>query len=143
MTRILSDTYTNTVNLSVPGEVGLDDFKEPDLVYTDVANQSISGGAVIVPHNLGTIGSGTLIANSGLGALQFLTNNGAFSIQAPINPGSLVIEVTNGPSAGAITFIGFNVSLNIGENYLLTSGYVYFLSIIKINRATYLWKATQ
>jgi len=143
MSRVLTSSPTNVVNLSVPGDVLLDDIENADVLLTDAINQSISGGAVIVPHNLGVFTTGILTPNSGLGPLQFLTNNGSFQINAPVNPGSLTIEITNGPTAGPITFVGYNVSSNIGENYVLTNNFVFFLSIIKINRASYIWKATQ
>ena len=47
------------------------------------------------------------------GNYQFITNNGAFTITAPASDCAVDILVTNGASAGAITFTGFTIAAPI------------------------------
>jgi hypothetical protein len=52
--------------------------------------------------------------------------------------------VTNGPSAGAITFSGFTVNANTGEPLTTTNGNKFIITIVRINgTATYMVKALQ
>lgn len=57
-------------------------------------------------QDLGT-GSGTVHLDLANGPKQKITNNGAFTLAAPTDVGDCHIRVTNGASAGSITFSGF------------------------------------
>jgi hypothetical protein len=142
MTRILTPSVTTVIDLTQSGLVEVD--TQAPVLRGDLVAQSISGGARVTAFNLGTINSGTLTPDSGNGPLQYLTNNGVFTVQSPIYDGSLVISITNGITAGNITFSGFNVGGNIGDSYNTVVGNIFFLFILRINgRSTYTWKATQ
>src|SRR6185437_16045212 len=78
-----------------------------DLVKTDVKAQSFTGGFRPTSYSIGTMSSGTLTPDPGNGPLQFLTNDGAFTIAAPAYDGAMDILIANGSTAGAITMSGF------------------------------------
>ena len=67
---------------------------------------TISVGFNITPFNGGTISSGTYTPAAANGNYQYLTNNGAFTLAVPAADCAIDILVTNGASAGAITFSG-------------------------------------
>jgi hypothetical protein len=68
----------------------------------------ITGGARVTSLDLGTpTGSSTVTLDPGDRPLQHLTNNAAFTLAPGSNAGSIILDVTNGASAGAITTSGF------------------------------------
>lgn len=85
----------------------------PALVITamlrgDVESQTaITGGAAVTPKALGTITTGTVTPDPAARALQSYTNNGAHTLAPSGNNGSMLVDITNGASAGAITTSGF------------------------------------
>lgn len=108
------------------------------------ADQTLSGGANVTANNLGTISSGTTTLDCGASPLQYLTNNGAFTLAAPSNDGSCIVEVTNGASAGTITFSGWTVGSNTGDTYATTNTNKYDLFVRRINgHSSYQWSALQ
>jgi hypothetical protein len=96
----------------------------------DVADQTVSGGANVTSKSLAT---GNITIDCGACPLQFITNNGAFTITAPVADGSCMLLVTNSASAGAITFSGFSVGSNIGDALTTTSTSKFTVSIWRIN----------
>jgi hypothetical protein len=74
----------------------------------DTADQTLSGGANVTSFDHGIVTTGTLTVDCGQCPLQFVTNDGAFSIAAPAEDGSAILLVTNGTSAGAVGFVGFS-----------------------------------
>lgn len=108
------------------------------------ADQTVSGGANVTSQSLGTISSGTTTIDCGARPLQFLTNNGAFTLAAPSNDGSCIVLVTNGASAGTISFSGFSVGASTGDSYATTNTNKYSLSVWRINGTSgYRWAAHQ
>ncbi len=87
----------------------------PLAIFNNQEDQTLTGGANVTSKSLGTISSGTLTIDCGARPAQHLTNNGAFTLAAPVNGGSCFVTVTNGASAGAITFSGFTVGTNVGD----------------------------
>lgn len=83
--------------------------------------QTLSGGATAATVPLGTISSGTVTINCGSGPLQSGTNNGAFTLAAPASDSSCIVTLTNGATAGAITFSGFSVGSNTGDTLTTTN----------------------
>lgn len=74
------------------------------------ADQVITGGARVTSLALGTAGvvdTGTLTLDPGDRPLQHYTNNGAHTLAPGSNAGTIVLDITNGSSAGAITTSGF------------------------------------
>ena len=98
-----------------------------------LADQTVTGGANVTSDNLGTQSSGTLTIDCGKCPLQYLTNNGAFTLAAPSNDGSCMVFVTNGSSAGTITFSGFTVGSNTGDALNTTNTDLFTISIWRIN----------
>lgn len=110
----------------------------------NTADQTLSGGANITSSNQGTKSSGTFTVDCGVSPLQYITNNGAFSLAAPANDGSCIVLVTNGASAGTITFSNFSNGANSGDTYALTQNNKYSLHIWRINGTSgYRWAAHQ
>jgi hypothetical protein len=106
--------------------------------------QTITGGFRVTPYNGATIASGTVTPDTYNGNYQYYTNNGAHTLAAPANDCAVDILITNGASAGAITFTGFTVGTNVGEALTTTSGSKFIISIRRINAvATYTIKALQ
>jgi hypothetical protein len=96
----------------------------------DVADQTVSGGANVTSKSLTT---GNITVDCGACPLQFITNNGAFTITAPAADGSCMLLVTNSASAGAITFSGFSVGANTGDALTIVSTNKFTISIWRIN----------
>jgi hypothetical protein len=116
----------------------------PGAVSLSAADQTLSGGANVTASNLGTVSSGSTTVDCGKSPLQYLTDNGAFTLAAPANDGSCALLVTNGSSAGTITFSGFTVGANVGDPLTTTNTSKFMVSIMRINgTATYITKALQ
>jgi hypothetical protein len=81
-----------------------------DCAFLNVADQTLSGGATLTPFSIGPVSSGTQTVDCGKNPVQFLLNAGAFTLAAPINDSHCLVQVVNGPSAGAITLSGFSTS---------------------------------
>jgi hypothetical protein len=93
-------------------------------------DQTLSGGANVTANNFGTVSSGTATVDCGRSPLQYLTDNGAFTLAAPANDGSCALLVTNGSSAGTITFSGFTVGANVGDPLTTTNTNKFMVSIM-------------
>ena len=99
---------------------------------------TISVGYSLTPNNIGTVSSGTTTPAAASGNYQYLTNNGAFTLAAPLADCAIDILVTNGASAGSITFSGFTVGSSIGSALTTTNTSKFIISIRRINSvATY------
>lgn len=108
-----------------------------------VGGQTVTGGFNLTPYSLGTIASFT--ANPLNGNYQYGTNNGAFTLTAPASDCAIDILITNGASAGAITFSGFTVSAtSLGDPLTTTNTNKHLITIVRINGvSTYVNKALQ
>lgn len=116
------------------------DFVAPNVTAT------FTKGFTVTPNNIGTpAASSTVTPDPTLGNYQYLTNNAAFTIAAPASDSAIDILVTNGSTAGAITFSGFTApSGGGGDTYATTNANRFLLMIRRINAvATYAWKALQ
>ncbi len=100
-----------------------------NLLRSTIADQVLSGGWNVVPH---TNTTGSITIDCGQGPLQTITNNGAFTINAPASDGQTILQVTNGAAAGVITFSGFSTG-NVGDPIATTSGQIYAIMIWRIN----------
>lgn len=137
--------FTNTLTLSGTDSTTMTfPSTSANVAALNLASQALTGGVVVTPTNLGTISSGTTTVNCGTVALQYFTNNGAFTLAAPANDGTCILLVTNGASAGSITFSGFTVGSNTGDSYATTNTNKYKLFITRINSvSSYQWSALQ
>lgn len=94
------------------------------------ADQTLSGGANVTSLSLTT---GNVTIDCGARPLQFITNNGAFTITAPSSDGSCMVLVTNGASASTISFSGFSVGASTGDPLTTTNTQKFTISIWRIN----------
>ena len=71
-------------------------------------DQVLAGGARVTSKDLGTpTAASTVTLDPGDRPLQHLTNNAAFTLAPGANTGSILLDITNGASAGAITISGW------------------------------------
>lgn len=111
------------------------------LAALNIADQTLTGGANVTSLSQST---GNITVDCGARPLQFITNNGAYTITAPANDGSCILMVTNGASAGATTFSGFTVGSSTGDPLTTTNTNKFYVWIGRINSvATYTIKALQ
>ena len=103
-------------------------------VLTDANTATISKGFNLTPNNIGTVSSGTVTPDPTLGNYQYLTNNGAFTMAVPGSDCAIDIMVTNGASAGSITFSGsYTVGGSTGSSLTTTNTNKFIISIRRIN----------
>lgn len=135
---------------------GPDESALGSILHANTQDQTVHGGAV-TPSNC-ALGQGfptctvsaniTVTIDCGLGPLQTLENNSAFTLKPPVNDGSCDVLVQNGASAGTITFSGWNVGSNTGDTYATTNGNYYTLFVRRLtapggSKAGYFWGAHQ
>ncbi|RWI19453.1 MAG: hypothetical protein EOQ94_20890 [Mesorhizobium sp.] len=104
------------------------------MVQKAVDNTGIAAGFTSTAVNDGTKSSGTYTPWPSGGNMRYITNGGAFTLAAPTQVGdySMIIQIVNGATAGAITFSGF--ALSPGGNSLTTAnGSRFNLYITKLN----------
>jgi hypothetical protein len=132
----------STVNVSI--NTSMVSINGGNVFSTTATGQNISGGSTYTSSNQGTKSTGTFTIDPGACQLQYITANGAFTLAAPAADGAVDLLVTNGASAGAITFSGFTVGSNIGDPYVTTSGFKFVFYIRRINGvSTYQIRALQ
>lgn len=100
------------------------------LAYLTVADQTLSGGANVTPL---ANGAGTVNVDCGLRPLQYVPNTGAFTINAPTNDGSCMLQIENGAGASAsVTFSGFQ-TVNTGDAITNSATAIFTVSIWRIH----------
>lgn len=135
-------TLESTVTSSIETLEGTVDALDGTFVAL-AGDQTITGGYRLTPHDLSTIAS-SFTPDPANGNYQYGTNNSAITWNAPANDCAIDILVTNGASAGAITFSGYTVSSNTGDALTTTNGHKFIVSIRRINGvSTYVKKALQ
>ena len=129
------------VNFTFAGNTSVTFPLSGTLLSNSVADQTISGGANVTALSQST---GSIAIDCGKCPLQYITNNGAYTITAPTSDGSCVLLVTNGASAGSTTFSGFTVGSNTGDALTTTNTSKFMIFIIRINgTSSYTVKALQ
>jgi hypothetical protein len=107
-------------------------------VLTTSNNATITKGYYVTPNNIGTVSTGTTTPDATNGNYQYYTNNGAHTLAAPATDSAIDILITNGATAGAITFSGFTVGSSTGSALTTTNTNKFLISIRRINAvATY------
>ena len=108
-------------------------------------SQTLTGGFRFTPYNGGTLTAGqTFTPNAYNGNYQYYINSGAHTFAAPANDCAIDVLVTNSGTAGAITFSGFTVGLNVGDALTAAATNKFLISIRRINAtSTYIIKALQ
>lgn len=142
-TKILTDTertklsniednadVTDTANVTAAGAVmdsevtdlaGIKSLDTTDILFADVGDD-LTAGYTSDSYSHGTISSGTVTPAPATGEenFQHLTNGGAFTLAPPANPCTVVLEITNNASAGAVTTSGFTQVT--GDEFTTTNG---------------------
>ena len=98
---------------------------------------TVADAVTTTADNDGTISSGTYTPTPSGGNMKRIVNGGAFTLAAPSAAGdyTLVIQITNNASAGAITLSGFNRTA--GSPFTTTNGHDFFVYITKCNGFTF------
>lgn len=108
-----------------------------DTLKSDTS-RTLTAGYVTTAVSDGTKSSGTYTPDPATGAFREVTNNGAHTLAPPSNTGSLtmIVEYTNGASAGAITTSGFTKVT--GDPFTTTNTNKFKLYISKGGTGTHL-----
>ena len=102
----------------------------------DLAGGTLNAGFSVTPYPLGTISSGTTTLSAANGNQQFCTANGAFTLAPQTSSSSIVLEVLNGASAGAITTSGYTKVT--GDSYATTNTNKYLFFSTKTQNYSHL-----
>ena len=113
-----------------------------DLVLTSRATENTTAqdldhaGFTATADDDGTQSSGTYTPTPVGGNMKRIVNGGAFTLAAPTATGdyTMVIQITNNASAGAITLSGF--SKTSGNPFTTTNGHDFFVYVTKCNGFT-------
>lgn len=97
---------------------------------------TVADAVTTTADNDGTFSSGTYTPTPVGGNMKRIVNGGAFTLAAPSASGdyTLVIQITNNASAGAITLSGFNRTTG---SFTATNGHDFFVYITKCNGFTF------
>jgi hypothetical protein len=118
----------------------LDSEKEPAdaAILKSDETENVTVGYTATAENIGTVTTGTVTPNPATGNLKRYVNNGAHTLAPPSATGdyTIVIQITNGASAGAITTSGFTKVT--GSSLTTTNGDDFLLFITKLNGFTHL-----
>lgn len=139
------DTTIRTGNFPAPGSFPALSVGGSN-VLTVAGAQTLTGGFQETPFDLGTPTNGsTVTPNPSNNLKQKVANNVAgFTIAATAQVGDVELLITNGASAGAITFSGFTKQWT-GDSLDTTSGHVFVVFIYGMpnGNSAYLIKALQ
>ncbi|UOF80288.1 prophage mumc02 [Caudoviricetes sp.] len=103
---------------------------------TSNADDALTGGYTTTAYNDGTFSSGTYTPTPAGGNMKRIINGGAFTLATPSASGdyTLVIQITNNASAGAITLSGF--TRTTGNSFTTTNADDFFVYVTKCNGFT-------
>lgn len=119
-----TDTLTNKDLSAATNNIGVSAIRTSGTLPSAI-------GANITPYTgIGTIASGTVTpAPQTHGPMPNYTNNGAHTLAPPANPCSMIVEITNAASAGAITTSGYTKVT--GDAFTTTNGHKFLCTIVK------------
>lgn len=142
-----TDNGSNRVRVIAPASVASDaDVTLPGVTghfLSTAESKTIAKGFLVTPYSGGTVSSGTFTPDAANGNYQYYTNNGAHTFAVPAADCAIDILITNGASAGAITFSGYTVGTT-GDALTTTNTSKFVVSVRRINSiSTYLIKALQ
>lgn len=92
--------------------------------------------ATYTSYSGGTQSSGTYTPSASNGNLQHITNGGAFTLGVPTTDGTIVVEMTNNGSAGAVTTSSFTKVT--GDSLTTTDTHVFLLYITTAQTVSHL-----
>lgn len=131
--NILDGVTASTVELNFVDGVTSAIQTQLDNRVTANADDTLAAGYTTTAVDDGTKSSGTYTPSPAGGNMKRIVNGGAFTLAAPTAVGdyTLVIQITNNATAGAITLSGFSKSA--GDSFTTTDGHDFFLFITKCN----------
>lgn len=135
-------TASNSLTLAGTDSTTMTFPSTSSTVLTTGNTATVTKGYAATPFNAGTKSSGTFTPAESDGNLQYATNNGAHTLAPPTNNCTIIVQYTNGASAGTITTSGFTkVS---GSAPGTTNGDDFLAYITKLNGFSHLtWVALQ
>jgi hypothetical protein len=109
---------------------------DADTLKADTTDE-LTAGFTQALSALGTVTTGTTTLIFAVSNIQTLTNGGAFTLAPPSSGnGTIILEITNNSSAGAITTSGF--SSVTGDAFTTTDAEIFLCSIVKVGSNSYL-----
>ena len=123
-------SFSNTLTLAGTDSTTMTFPSTSSTVLTTGNTATITKGYTVTPASIST---GSFTVTPANGNYQYVTNNGAYTITAPASDCAVDILVTNGASAGATTFSGFTVGVNIGSALTTTNTNRFIISVRRIN----------
>ena len=94
---------------------------------------TLTKGYAATPYSL--TWTGTVTPDEANGNFQYATNNAAVTLNPPTNNSTIVLQVTNGATAGAVTTSGFT---KVTGSFSTTNTYKYMCYITKCNSVSHL-----
>jgi len=128
-----TDVLAYDATIVVDADIGVSvQGYDADTLKADTSDD-LTVGFTATSYSAGTKSSGTFTPDPANGNFQHATNGGAHTLAAPTATGSytIVIEITNNGSAGAITLSGFDVS--DGDDFTTTNTDFFQVFITKTN----------
>lgn len=124
--------YVGGVTSAIQTQLDAKEGTDAEILRADT-DDNVTGGYTATSDDDGTKSSGTYTPDPAGGNFKHIINGGAFTLAAPTATGcyTLVIEVVNNASAGAITFTGFDKES--GDTLTTTDGDDFQLVITKSN----------
>lgn len=115
---------------------------EIDVRVSKAETATLTAGYAATPVDDGTKSSGTYTPAETTGSMRYIVNGGAFTLAPPTNNTTLIVQITNNASAGAITTSGFTKVTGTAPG--TTDGDDFLAYITKINGFSHLhWQALQ
>lgn len=134
LAAIAADVVDNSTGLVTPAKVR---DNMVDTVDSSVfPGDALTAGFSQASFNAGTKSTGTFTPDPALGNLQHAVNNGAHTLAPPASDCTMVIQYTNGASAGAITVSSFTLAETTAAT--TTSGDDFFFIITVVNGFSWL-----
>jgi len=128
--------YTAGVTSAIQTQLDAKEAADAEIIKAD-ADDNLTAGYTATAADDGTKSSGTYTPAPAGGNLKRIVNGGAFTLAAPTASGdyTIIVQVTNNASAGAISTSGFSKTTGTG-NLTTTDGDDFFAYMTKINGFT-------
>jgi hypothetical protein len=128
--------YTDGVTSAIQTQLDAKEAADAEILKADT-DDNLTAGYTATAADDGTKSSGTYTPAPAGGNLKRIVNGGAFTLAAPTASGdyTIIVQVTNNASAGAISTSGFSKTTGTG-NLTTTDGDDFFAYITKINGFT-------
>jgi hypothetical protein len=106
----------------------------PAIAYLNIADQTMAGGVAPTVHNIPF--ASTINVDCGLGPLQYVSNTGPITLNAPVNDCSCFLQFENGVGAGVVSSSGFTGGGSTGDTIDQVNGHKFVMHIWRIHNVT-------